>query len=221
MGIIVQARMGSTRLPGKVLKTVLGKSLLRFLLERLQRVKLADHIVVATTEGLADVAILKECESLGINTFQGSERDVLSRYFKTAKLYSFDPIIRITADCPLMDPEIVDLAIRTFRERGGADYVSNCHPRSYPKGMDVEIFTYASLVLANDHAKELYEREHVTPFIHKHSLKKNFEYKRDVSALNLSVDTQEDFDRVREIIEALYPSNPDFSLEDILAFMQK
>ena len=144
--IYVQARMGSTRLPGKVLMPVLGKPLLGYLIERLQAVKEADGIVVLTSTDSADDVIANYCEQNGISYFRGSEEDVLARYYEAANLLQPDAIVRVTGDCPLIDPEVIDQAAYFFRQHYPSyDYLSNSLEQTYPRGLDVEIFSYEGL----------------------------------------------------------------------------
>lgn len=138
---IVQARMGSTRLPGKVLKTVLGKSLLEHQMERLQHSRLIHQLVVATSVEQADEEIVRCCDKHDIPVYRGSEEDVLSRYFETATTYGADVIVRLTADCPLIDPQVVDQVISVYLEHEREiDYVSNTLERTYPRGLDTGSF---------------------------------------------------------------------------------
>lgn len=221
--IIVQARMGSRRLPGKVLMEVLGRPLLAYELERLQRVKRADEIIVATTKHSMDDPIVSLCDSMNIATYRGSEYDVLSRYLEAGHAHHADIIVRITADCPLIDPNVIDKGIEVFLEKDD-EYVSNCNPRSYPRGMDTEIFTIQALESANIHGVHPLEREHVTYYLYSEPGRcrvGNFEYESDLSSYHFTVDTQEDFDFIRSIVEGVYPKNPHFTLEDIITFVEQ
>ena len=165
--IIVQARMTSTRLPGKVLKTVLGKPLLEYQIERLRRVKLADEIVIATTTNNADQPIIDLCDRLSIPYYRGSEDDVLARYHSAAIFHQADTVVRVTSDCPVIDPQVIDRVIYTYiDEHPKYDYVSNCLERTYPRGMDTEIFSFNALEQAFQQAITQPDREHVTPFIY-------------------------------------------------------
>ena len=142
--IIVQARMSSTRLPGKVLKTVLGKPLLGYQIERLQHVQNADDVVVATTINPADDPIVEFCQTSQTQFYRGSEEDVLSRYYYAAQQFNADTVVRVTSDCPLIDPQVVEQVIRTYLQNiPSYDYVSNCLSRTYPRGMDTEVFSHA------------------------------------------------------------------------------
>src|SRR5277367_2863697 len=141
---IVQARMGSTRLPGKVLIDLGGETVLARVIARLRRAELVKEIVVATTDSAADDAIVGECRRLDVPTFRGSESDVLDRYYWAARGCPASVVVRITSDCPLIDPQLVDETIRVFQQQQ-ADYASNTFSRTYPRGLDAEAFTTAAL----------------------------------------------------------------------------
>lgn len=220
--ILVQARMGSTRLPGKVLKKVLGKPLLQYQLERLQRVERADSCVVLTTHLPQDDAIVDLCQSLGVAFFRGPVEDVLARYYEAASERGTEVIVRSTGDCPLVDPEVMNRVIQEFSE-GKWDYVSNCLKRSFPRGLDTEVFSFAALKQAYLEAKEPSEREHVTRFIYRHPEKfslKNVELEQgNFSEDRWTVDTEEDFQFIKHVIEALYPNKPQFDMWDVIALL--
>lgn len=223
--MIIQARMSSTRLPGKILKKVLDKTLLEYQIERVSRCQLVDRIVIATTVNPRDQSIIDLCEKLNISYFQGSELDVLDRYYHTAKLYSAEVIVRITSDCPLIDPEIIDQIIQfylTFYPQ--YDYVSNCLQRTYPRGMDTEVFSFSALEKAFLKGQQLHEREHVTPFIYnpQNNYKiQNIAYTENQSHYRWTVDTIEDFTLIEKMIISFYPSYPNFTLKDCLNLLQK
>lgn len=223
--IIVQARMTSTRLPGKVLKTVNGKPLLEYQIERLQKVTANDEIVVATTQNETDLPIVELCERLRIPCFRGSENDVLTRYYGAAKQYKADIVVRVTSDCPLLDYRIVNLVIGHFKNNiNKLDYVSNSIEETYPRGMDVEVFSFNALEEAYRQAVDVPDREHVTPYLYRHPDKYrlfNIPYKKNISAHRWTVDTKDDYTLVSRIIECLYPINPGFSMEDILCLMEQ
>jgi len=223
--IIVQARMTSTRLPGKVMKIVCGKPLLEHLINRLKRVKCADQIVIATTVNETEDIIVDLCKKLDISYFRGSEEDVLGRYYETAVEYGGDVIIRITSDCPVIDPDVVDYLIDFYMKNlKKYDYVSNTLKRTYPRGMDVEIFSFSLLKEAHERAKREEEREHVTPFIKKRPQQfrlYNILYKTDMSRCRWTVDTPEDLELISKMFEALFYQNPSFSLKDMLDQMER
>jgi len=223
--IISQARMTSTRLPGKVLKEVLGKPLLEYHIERLQRVRLADELVIATTVNDTDQPIVDLCERLGVKFFRGSEEDVLSRYYYTAIEHKADAVVRVTSDCPLIDPKEIDKVIKAYKDNHPRfDYVANTLTRTYPRGMDTEVFSMKALKEAFEKATEVPQREHVTPFIHRQPDRYkllNVEYKDDFSFHRWTVDTIEDFALIKILIEELYPKKSHFSLEDCLEFLER
>jgi spore coat polysaccharide biosynthesis protein SpsF len=218
--IYVQARMGSTRLPGKVLKPVLNKPLLGFLIERLQQIREADAYAILTTTLPADDTIVAYCEEQRVTCYRGSENDVLDRYYQVAQERRPDAIVRITADCPLIDPDIVDQVIRTYKEAYPRyDYVSNSLKRTFPRGLDIEIFSYAALEKAALDAKLQPEREHVTLYIYQHPelfYLHGVTETVDLSHHRWTVDTPEDFELIKRILEHLYPRQPQFRLQDIL-----
>lgn len=226
VGIVVQARMGSTRLPGKVLRTVAGKPLLEILLRRIAKAKSCDVIVIATTKDPKDDPIEELCKRMGVAVFRGSEQDVLARYYLAAKENGLKVVVRITGDCPLMDPEVVDRLIDVFIELGPkVDYLSNTHERTYPRGLDIEVFSFDALELAYKEAKQQYEREHVTPFIWENKKRfrlANLEWERNAQEVRLTVDTQEDLDLIIAINGALVKKGIDIvkaSLKDIMCIL--
>lgn len=224
--IIVQARMASTRLPGKILKKVLDKTLLEYQLERLSRVKLADHVIVATTDQEQEQPIIDLCQKLDVPYFRGSEEDVLSRYYGAATKYQADTIVRVTSDCPLIDPVVVDKVIDFYlAHQSDYDYASNTFPElTYPRGMDTEVFSCKALKEAFEEAVDQVEREHVTIFIKRRPKRYriiNLPYEKDYSYYRLTVDTPDDFELIKRMITALYPTNPNFTLEDCLTLLAK
>lgn len=224
VALIVQARLGSTRLPGKVLKEVLGKPLLFYLIERLKQVKQKHVIIVATTTNSIDDPIISFCQEQQILTYRGSEHDVLKRYTEAAMMahreIPIHCIARITSDCPLIDPAVIDMAIQTFSEFiPHYDYVTNTLIRTYPQGMDVEVFSLKGLLDIDKRASDPYEREHVTPYFYRHPERyrlKNFKYVRDESKYRWTVDTLEDFEHISCILKKIYPKYPQFTLEQLL-----
>ncbi|MCS6981714.1 MAG: glycosyltransferase family protein [Flavobacteriales bacterium] len=164
VALLVQARTGSTRLPGKVLKPVLGKPILQWMLERLKRTKSPDVLAVITTEEPADDAIVQLCESIDISCYRGSSHDLLDRHYKAGLHFSADAVVKVPSDCPLIDPLLVDKAIRIFRFNE-FDYVSNLHPPTWPDGQDVEVVAMEALRQAWEEAEKPFQREHCTPFI--------------------------------------------------------
>jgi spore coat polysaccharide biosynthesis protein SpsF len=220
--IIVQARMGSTRLPGKSMKLIAGKPMLGYVLERLQRCNYAQALVVATTTKPQDQPIVDFCASMGVECFRGHPEDLLDRYKKAADLTQATVIVRVTGDCPLIDPAIVDRVISRYLEKTpNIDYVSNTLERTHPRGMDVEVFSKEALDKAYEEAEWTAEREHVTPYIYHHPDEfrlDNVSLDKDQSHLRLTVDTPEDFKLVTLIIESL---KPNFTLDNIINEIQK
>lgn len=224
--VIVQARMGSTRLPGKVLKKVCGKTLLELQNERIQMVAGIDRIVIATTVAVGDDEIVQVCTQNGIDYFRGSENDVLDRYYQTACILGCKPedtILRITADCPLIDPQVVTSVLQLYDE-AGVDYATNADPPTYPDGLDVEVFSFAVLAQAWQEAGLPSEREHVTPYIRNHPelfTRANLQNDMDLSNMRWTVDEPEDFELVRLIYENLYFLKRDFLMNDILKLLDQ
>jgi spore coat polysaccharide biosynthesis protein SpsF len=209
--------MGATRLPGKVLKEVLGRPLLFYLIERLKQSKMIEQIVIATTTSRPDGAIYEYARSQGVAAFRGSESDVLDRYYQAARESGLDIVVRMTADCPLFDPEMTDEVIGYFIKHPEHDYVRT--GPSYPEGFDTEVFGFKSLETAWREAVLRSEREHVTPFIWKN--KERFKVKElalaeDHSNLRLSVDEEADFVVIKNILEYLYRAGSAFRFADIL-----
>jgi spore coat polysaccharide biosynthesis protein SpsF len=220
---IVQARMTSTRLPGKVLHKVLGKPMLSIQLERIRQVSQIGMVVVATTDNAADDAIEKVAGMENVAIFRGSENDVLSRFHEAANVFDADVIVRLTGDCPLIDPDIIAHVIKTFLDsRNGCHFVTNAIPRSYPAGLDVECFSKSALETANAEATECYDREHVTPYFYKHPYRfkaRSVICDKDLSKERWTLDEPSDFELIKKIIEGLYEQNPKFRMYDILSFL--
>ena len=221
LGCIIQARMGSTRLPGKVMKLLDGKNpSLSYTINQLQNCKGIDKIIVATTLNNEDDVIVNYLQNSGICFFRGSATDVLDRYYKCAKKLSLSSIIRVTADCPLIDPLIVDKGITIFQS-GKYDYVSNTFPRTYPDGNETELFSYEALENAWENAILPSEREHVTSYLRNNKEKfkiKNFKHINDISHLRWTVDYSEDYELVKTIISKI--SSRPFHLESILDLLK-
>ncbi|GAI87236.1 unnamed protein product, partial [marine sediment metagenome] len=178
---IIQARIGSTRLPRKVLMELEGKTVLEHVIERVKRSNLINDVVVATTILKDDLEIVKLCSNIGISVYCGSEENVLDRYYQTVRLFKAEHIVRITSDCPLMDPKIIDEAIN-LHLRKKADYTSNTIKETYPDGQDVEIFTFEALKKAWKNVNLASEKEHVTPYIRKNQSFKivSLEYEKNL-----------------------------------------
>ena len=222
---IVQARMTSTRLPGKVLLPILGKPMLSLQLERMRRSKTLDEIVVATTINAADDPLVALCKLEGIDFFRGSEHDVLSRYDAAARLFGATTIVRITSDCPLMEPDLIDQVVNVFVQgKGQLDYASNMLQRSFPLGLAVEVFSRDALEHAHREAINDAEREHVTPYIYwrpETFRLGSISHDSDLSHHRWTVDTPEDFDLVSKIFSELYPYDPSFGISEVLQLLHR
>jgi len=223
--VIVQARMTSTRLPGKVLLPLAGRPMLVRLLERLARVRLADRIVVATTTNATDDPIVDLCTGMGVACFRGSEHDVLSRYAGAAAAHAAHAVVRVTADCPLLDPGLVDQLIDIYvRHAATLDYISNMLEPTFPYGMAVEVMSMAVLGIAAAEAARDDEHEHVTPFIYRRPERfrlRSVRHATDLSHHRWTVDTPEDYQLVKQIFESIYPRKPDFVMDDVLQQLQE
>lgn len=209
--------MGSTRLPGKVLKDIGGESMLARVVRRAQRATLLDDVVVATTVNQADEAIIEECRRLGVSAYRGSEEDALDRYYQASKFHRAETVVRITSDCPLIDPDIVGQLIEAFLDKQ-PDYASNCLRRTYPRGLDAEVITAAALGRAWREAAEPHERVHVSSYIYQRPEQFDLlsvEGDADFSDYRWTVDTSEDLDFVR-LIYARLGNRDTFSWNDIL-----
>lgn len=229
--IILQARMSSSRLPNKVLLPILGKPMLAHQVARLQRIKTPHRLVIATSDEASDDQIEVLCQQLKVDCFRGDLTDVLARYYYAAiKFKSNDSavnkmtnIVRVTGDCPLIDAEIIDNVIDLF-VKNNSDYCSNCAPATLPDGLDVEVFSFAALEKANQLAKKLSEREHVTPFIRNNPqlfTLSNFVHQPDLSHYRWTVDEPKDFELITKIYECLYPQKQNFTLADIVTLIQE
>ncbi|MEW6618230.1 MAG: glycosyltransferase family protein [bacterium] len=201
VSIITQARITSTRLPAKVLKTIKGKSLLAY---HIQRAKWSGLPIIVATTLKNNESIIEECNLLKTPYFRGDEDDVLSRYYHCARENQIDTIIRITSDCPLIDGYLVREGYEEYK-RLKVDYLSNSIERTFPRGLDFEIFSFEALELAYKNAKELFEREHVTPYIWKSNPNlfriKNFLFRLNKSGYRITVDTEKDFEVIKILIE--------------------
>jgi spore coat polysaccharide biosynthesis protein SpsF len=219
---VVQARMGSTRLPGKVLESIGDRTMLAWVVRRLQHAIELDRVVVATTSNTCDDAIAAECHALNVAVFRGSEHDVLARYQTAAHGSGAGAVVRVTADCPLIDAAVVDRVVRTFL-RSAADYASNTLVRTYPRGLDVEVFTTAALDRAAREARAPEEREHVTPYFYRHpELFKlaSVESTVDLSGYRWTVDTKEDLQLARAIYARL-PEGETSDLQHVLRVLAR
>jgi len=208
--LVTQARLGSTRFPGKILKEINGKSLLQIHLERLKLCKKVSKIIVATTIKEEDTSVYNKALKLGFHAFSGSELDVLDRFYQAVKNENAEWIVRVTSDCPLLDPVLVDKVITCVKENN-MDYGSNGLIEHFPDGQDVEVFKFSALEIAWKNAKLLSEREHVTPYIRNNSNGKgnglfsaiNYPCTSDYSRIRMTVDEVEDFELIKILVQKL------------------
>lgn len=219
IGIIVQARMSSTRLPGKVLLPINGIPMLEIQLKRLTQTKVVEKVVVATSDEASDSPIEALCQKLNIPCYRGDLNDVLARFYHCAKAFNFTHIVRICGDCPLIDPMLIDEIVNAHIT-SRADYTSNCVTRCFPDGQDIEVFSFNTLASAYEKAIKPSEREHVTPFIRDSQLFSlhDFIIDHNYSAFRTSVDHQRDFD-VISAIHAHFNGQP-FGYKEIAHYLE-
>lgn len=221
----IEARMTSTRLPGKVLKEAVGKPMLELMIERLRCVPSLDGIVVATTTNKTDAPVAALAERLGVGLWRGSENDVLRRVLDAATHHGIDVIVETTGDCPLIDPAVVEDCIRVYRA-AKVDYLSNVLERTYPIGMDTQVFATSVLADVARRTQDPADHEHVSLYIYRHPEVYSL---RNVPAppalarpeLALTLDTPEDYALIKAVFEELYPNNPAFTLADVLALLDR
>jgi len=222
IGCIIQARMGSTRLPGKILEKVHNDiPSFQYTINQLRFSKNIDKIVIATTELSEDDVIETFVKNQNLDCFRGNTENVLDRYYQCAKKFEFDSIVRITSDCPLIDPFITDQVIQAFIDEA-YDYVSNVFPRTFPTGLETEVIRASALELAWKNAKLPSEKEHVTPYFKNNKEKfriKNVKNNVDLSHLRWALDYEEDLKLIREIIKKI-SKNP-IHMKDILELFDK
>ena len=222
---IIQARMGSSRLPGKVLKDICGKPMLAWVVERVRLARTVDQVVVATTADIGDDLIAAYCQANQIECFRGDVFDVLDRYYQAARRYGAGVVVRVTADCPLIDPQLIDQAVKELRRRG-LDFTANRLPppfkRTYPIGLDVEVATMTALSEAWKNADQAHEREHVMPYLYSGPAVYNtsvLNAEADYGAQRWTVDTPEDLEFMQRLAELL-GCRMDFSWRDVLALVE-
>ena len=223
IGIIIQARMASTRLPNKIMLNLAGKPMLWHVIDRCKKANV-DEVIVATSTNKENDIIEDFCKKNNVLFFRGSEDDVLDRYYQTAKKYELDTIIRVTSDCPLISPRVINEAIKKFEEEN-LDYVGNHGKRSFPRGFDVEIFNFATLEKTHNMAKEKSDIEHVTPFMFNNP--KFFKISYIIAEgllrrpdIRLTIDTREDLKLLGGIYNRFY-SGELISVEEVLKFLDK
>ena len=218
---IVQARIGSSRLRGKVLKKINGKETIIILLERLSRAKTIENIIVAIPNTKENDKLYKVLKKYNYKTFRGSENNVLKRYYDCAKYFKISNILRITGDCPLVDPKLVDKLAKIY-QLNSYDYLSNIEDRSFPDGMDIEFFSFKTLSKVNLNAISKYDKEHVTKYILRTDIFKKYNFKqktKNFSFLRMTLDTKSDFFLIRKIFNNF--KNNKFTIEDIISFYKK
>jgi spore coat polysaccharide biosynthesis protein SpsF len=222
---IIQARMGSTRLPGKVMKDLKGKPVLWHVIERVKQAENIDQIIIATTTHRRDEIIFEKAKEWGVKAYRGSEEDVLERYYEAANNYETDTVVRITSDCPLIDPHVIDEIVKYYNNN---DYTlvtnagSDLNNRTYPRGLDTEVFSFEVLEKAYKNVEKKYQREHVTPYIYE-NYNDIFYYKnnKDLSNYRLTLDTKEDFELIKILYDKLYQGEHDFYLNEIIEVLNK
>ena len=223
LGCTIEARMNSSRLPGKVMKKVNGKSMLEYMVSRVKKVPNINKIVIATSINSEDDAIVQEANNLGVAIYRGSENDVMSRVLCAAEENKFDEFVALTGDCPLIDPKIISEVIYEFIHNN-FDYISNAIVRSYPDGMDVQVLNFRSLKLSSEMTQEQLHREHVTLHIYKNPdifRVKNITANLELfwPELGLTLDQIEDFELIKNIIENFAP-RIDFSCLEIIDYLK-
>lgn len=221
IAVIMQARMGSTRLPGKIMKKIMGKPMIEYVLERISKSNFINDIIVATSNDPNNQGLIQFLKSKGIKYYMGDEEDVLGRYYLAAKKFRVKNIVRITADCPLVDPQIVDNTVSKYFE-DQVDYTSNIFPRSFPKGLDTEVFSFKALEKAYFESTLKYDREHVTSYIRESENFNisNYSIEKDYSSVRLTVDWKEDFILIDKIFNFFKP-NIFFNWLEVISIMDK
>ena len=222
---IIQARMGSTRLPQKAMRKILGKTLVEWARYRLQFCKNVDQIVLSTADTKDNDILVEHAKNIGLEYYRGSEKDLVSRLSETARKFSANAIVRITGDCPLVDPAIVDNLIKEYlKDWENTDYVCNVLPPTYPDGMDVEIISIKALEKLDRDIKDNLYREWITTTLMENPDKYktlNIPYKKNISSLRLTVDYPEDFELTEKILRKLHKEGEVFFLEDVLELFKK
>jgi spore coat polysaccharide biosynthesis protein SpsF len=220
---VLQARTSSSRLPQKIMKDILGKPMILRQIERLQRSKKMDKLVVATSIESSDDVLEALCKENKIACYRGSLDDVLDRIFQAAKVFQPETVVRLTGDCPLSDPQVIDDVIDYFQTTK-ADYVSNALEPTFPDGLDCEVFKYSVLEKTWENASKQSEREHVTPYIYNNRDQfavKVYKNNVNLSELRWTVDEPKDYEFVQKIYQKLYNKNPAFGFGDILECLEE
>lgn len=226
--IFIQARMGSTRLPGKVLKKICGKTIIELTVERLKNVKEVSKIVLVTSVNKENNVLVEEAKKIGVDYFRGSEENILDRFYQASKEFKPDTIIRVTADCPLIDPDIISKGLELFKT-GRYDIVSNVVPRTYPHGYDFEIFSVQAMVRSwrDQRAKfkneKVFDKTVINPtnylFKNKNFRHGNIKNDLDLHKIRLTLDYKEDFEVIKIIYENLYKKSGPFNMDTLLDFI--
>ena len=222
IGVIIQARMGSTRLPGKIMKKIEQKTVLEYVISSLENSKFIQEIIIATTKNKEDDIIEDKVKKLGKKIYRGSQDNVLERYTFAARENKLDVVIRITSDCPLNDVNIVDSIISEFIDKK-PDYISNTIKRTYPRGMDCEVFSINALERAYTDAESDSDKEHVTPYIYKNPDKFKISHycaDEDKSKYRITLDVEEDFEVISFIIKEINNKSLDFSYESVIKIIE-
>lgn len=222
---IIQARLGSSRLPGKIMLQACGKSMLELMIERVKRSEKLEKIIIATSTNNEDDEIVEFCKRVKIDCYRGSEYDLLTRYKEAADTFGADVIVRLTSDTPIIDSKTIDDAVEVY-VKNNYDFVSNCYPmpRTYPDGTNVEIFSRELLNEVDREARKPSEREHVTFFMWMQPKRYRIcrvDYQKDISKYRLNLDYKEDYIVLKAIFEALYPKNQNFTMEDALKWLDE
>ncbi len=218
---IIQARMSSSRLPGKVLMKLGKKTVLEVIIDRLKFSNRLDEIVVATSTSISDDKIVEFCKERNINCFRGSEQNVLNRFFNAAKLNKADIVVRITSDDPFKDPEIIDKCIEILISKN-LDFCANNNPPTFPEGLDVEVFKMDALIKAENNSTSEFEREHVTQHFYKNNelfSQYNLKSPENYSHYRLTLDTQEDFDLISKLYNNLDCERRLVKLDEIIEYL--
>jgi len=219
----IQARMTSTRFPGKVLKPILGRPMLELQIERVRSCQTIDRVVIVTSTALDDQQIVDLCQRINVDFFCGNLENVLNRFYQAAKKFKPDHIVRLTGDCPLIDAKVIDNMVRLYLEKK-CDYGTNCMPPTYPDGLDAEIFTFKALKEAYSEVFLPSHLEHISLFFEEQPERfkiANLSNHIDLSGLRWTVDEPQDFEFVKIIFKTLYPVKPLFGMEDILGLLEK
>jgi spore coat polysaccharide biosynthesis protein SpsF len=222
VGAVIQARMGSTRLPGKALVDIEGRSMLARVVDRTRRARTVDCVIVATTTGAQDDAIERHARELDVDVYRGDEDDVLDRYYQASRLNRLGVVVRITSDCPLLDPGLADRVVQLLLQPGSrVDYAANTLRRTYPRGLDVEAVPFATLERVWREASSFHERAHVFPYVYEHPnwfVTAGITDQIDRSDMRWTVDTAEDLAFVREVYRCL--GERDFTWMDVVSVLE-